>query len=173
MAKPQTSIMAAILLATGWFFHAPQSSQEPPSSAHSQPGPKDKDAKIPRAKAQAAEGPWTASYRYWSSQTNEEPDGKGAEGSGLASSVISLWGLPTDIRTRVNKGLEGHAVIATVPDPVHGHLEMDFDRALNSLISATADNGYIASYAWLPWKMPSREQGTRSPLRTRPMNLAC
>jgi hypothetical protein len=44
------------------------------------------------------------------------------------------------------------AVIATVPDPVHAHLAMQFDRALDVLLQAAADNRYVSSSYWLPWQ---------------------
>jgi hypothetical protein len=42
-----------------------------------------------------------------------------------------------------------------VPDPVHSHLAPEFDRTLDALIGAASDNGYLASYSWLPWKTPA------------------
>jgi hypothetical protein len=44
------------------------------------------------------------------------------------------------------------AVIATIPDPVHAHLAMQFDRALDVLLQAAADNRYVSSSYWLPWQ---------------------
>jgi hypothetical protein len=42
-------------------------------------------------------------------------------------------------------------VIASVPDPVHSHLSLIFDRAVDAILQA-ADNGYVSSYYWLPWR---------------------
>ncbi|HEX6773531.1 MAG TPA: hypothetical protein VF126_15975 [Acidobacteriaceae bacterium] len=163
MAKPHTSIMAAILLATGWLFHSPQSSQEP-STSRTQTATKAKDTKTSAADAKSAEGPWIASRQYWSADAREtDAQDESAIATNPSDALASRWGLPED----VSVSTEAHAVIATVPDPVHSHLELDFDRTLNSLISAAADNGYLASYAWLPWKMPSREPGTQEPASNR------
>ncbi len=57
------------------------------------------------------------------------------------------WGIPTK-RT----GLHVTAIIATVPDPVHTHLALSFDRYVDALLQAAADNNYVSSYHWLPWK---------------------
>ena len=43
------------------------------------------------------------------------------------------------------------AIIATVPDPVHTNLALQFDRTIDSLIEAAGDNAYVSSYYWLPW----------------------
>ena len=57
------------------------------------------------------------------------------------------WGFPQD-------GPQGHvtAIIATVPDPVHTHMAMQFDRRIDAILQAAADNEYVSSYYWLPWK---------------------
>ncbi len=48
--------------------------------------------------------------------------------------------------------LEIRAIIAAVPDPVHSHLALEFDRTIDSLMQAAADNRYLGSNYWLPWK---------------------
>ena len=52
----------------------------------------------------------------------------------------------------LQKPISVDMVIATVPDPVHTHLAMVFDRTIDALLKAAAANGYTSSYYWLPWK---------------------
>jgi hypothetical protein len=55
------------------------------------------------------------------------------------------------------------AIIATVPDPVHTNMALQFDRTIDSLIDAAEDNGYLSSYYWLPWnKEHSNSEGGES-----------
>lgn len=43
------------------------------------------------------------------------------------------------------------AIIAAVPTPVHSRLALQFDRTLDAILEAAADNDYVQSYYWLPW----------------------
>lgn len=61
-------------------------------------------------------------------------------------------------------GIQMHAVIATVPDPVHSHLAPEFDRAIDALIGAASDNHYLISYSWLPWRVPKSDSPGSGPL---------
>lgn len=126
------------------------------------------------AAAEQTEGPWIASCNYWapvrdqSAQSAEAPaDVTGVLGgqpvairlpkqeSGdsqeLACNAESTarWGFPDSGPVHVT------AIIATVPDPVHTHLSLIFDRAADAMLQAAADNGYVSSHYWLPWKTPS------------------
>jgi hypothetical protein len=68
-----------------------------------------------------------------------------AAGSNAATSDCSAteWGLPDNIGQLQQRGLQAHAVIATVPDPVHSHLAPEFDRAMDALVGAASDNRYL------------------------------
>jgi hypothetical protein len=57
------------------------------------------------------------------------------------------WGFPGQ-----HDSISVDMVIATVPDPVHTHQAMVFDRTIDALLRAAAANGYTSSYYWLPWK---------------------
>jgi hypothetical protein len=48
--------------------------------------------------------------------------------------------------------LEIRTIISVVPDPVHSHLALEFDRTIDSLMQAAADNSYLGSNYWLPWR---------------------
>jgi len=62
----------------------------------------------------------------------------------IASEVRRRWGLP-------DSGSKITAIIAVLPSPVKGHMELDFDRSIDAIVSAAGDNGWVPSYFWLPW----------------------
>jgi hypothetical protein len=133
-------------------------------------------------KATTSEGPWLASCRYWAAihaQTPPSPATGAAPGTLPAQVVIKLsdtnaefnatvtkastdktdcgpevrtWGIPETSST--NKP-EVHAIIAAIADPVHSHFALVFDRQIDSLMQAAADNHYLGSAYWLPWRGPS------------------
>jgi hypothetical protein len=43
-------------------------------------------------------------------------------------------------------------VIATVPDPVHTHLQLTFDRMTEAIQQAAQDENYPYDTSWLPWE---------------------
>ena len=51
-------------------------------------------------------------------------------------------------------------MIATVPDPLHTHLSLQFDRTLEALQQALQDEGYTYDSSWLPWKSRSERYQT-------------
>jgi hypothetical protein len=55
------------------------------------------------------------------------------------------WGVPQAERGNVR------FVIATVPDPVHTHLALFFDRQIEAIEKAAQAEGYFFSSAWMPW----------------------
>src|SRR5262249_45672034 len=57
------------------------------------------------------------------------------------------WGFPQD-----RDLIDLTALIATVPDPVHTHLALTFDRSIAALLDAVNDNNYVSANHWLPWK---------------------
>jgi hypothetical protein len=140
------------------------------------PGPdKPRDSSAASAeKSSAAEGPWTASCNYWAAiattglnpaqapppqpaikraQTTTGSDPSVTDATELNADCGSdSWAIP-DSTDR--KGLEIHAILATIPDPIHSHLALDFDRSIDAILQAAADNHYLASSYWLPWRNPS------------------
>jgi hypothetical protein len=60
--------------------------------------------------------------------------------------------LPADLRI----------AIATVPDPVHTHLSLQFDRTLEAIQQAAQDEGYTYDSSWLPWTMRGAEYSSYS-----------
>ncbi len=45
-----------------------------------------------------------------------------------------------------------HFVIATLPDPLHTHFPLIFDRATEAIQQAAQDRGYLYDSSWLPWE---------------------
>lgn len=44
-------------------------------------------------------------------------------------------------------------VVATVPDPVHTHMGLTFDRTIEAIQKAAQQSGYLFSRATMPWQM--------------------
>jgi hypothetical protein len=51
-----------------------------------------------------------------------------------------------------------HFVIATLPDPLHTHLSLDFDRDTEAIQQAAQDSGYTYDSSWLPWETEQSER---------------
>ena len=155
-----TTTFGAVLLA-GFLFQAKPGSR---SSSNLQ-APALTQSKT---KPVTGEGPWLASCKYWSAaQSAEAPVGgtsldqnvirhlSGKDVDPHIKSVSALestcgpgdgWGIPSASNPEIS------AIIATIPDPIHSHFALDFDRAVDAILLAAADNGYLGSYSWLPWR---------------------
>ncbi|NYF50584.1 hypothetical protein [Tunturiibacter gelidoferens] len=48
---------------------------------------------------------------------------------------------------------EIRVILASVPDPIHSHLALEFDRTIDSFMQAAADRRYLSSNYWFPWKI--------------------
>ena len=51
-------------------------------------------------------------------------------------------------------------VIASLPDPVHTHMALLFDRGIESIEKAAQANGYLFSRAWMPWDISIHSEST-------------
>jgi hypothetical protein len=116
-------------------------------------------------------GPWVASCNYWAPVRKADEEGRAEppaevhgnlgkhgdftvhigldateekEAAGCSSGYEERWGFPD--------GANVTAIIATVPDPVHTHLALAFDRTVDAILQAAQDNNYVGTYHWLPWK---------------------
>ena len=122
------------------------------------------DTPAPLANAPPSGGPWIASCKYWSAaRTVVSPE------SGQAAPFTcgpDSWGIPTSGPDRA----EMSAIIATVPDPIHSHLALDFDRSIDAILLAAADNHYLSSYYWLPWRSRIGSAGQLSSDTAAPTN---
>lgn len=149
------------------------------------PGPSDSSnagiTATPAATPDLGEGPWIASCKYWAavSEPSQVSSRRPAEVhntfdiknsgidfhvnlQGTSSEQESECGAETKKRWGFPHGgpVNVTAIIATVPDPVHSHLALMFDRTISAILQAAADNGYVSSYYWLPWK--TRNSGGRT-----------
>jgi hypothetical protein len=172
MTKGQGYTAAGAVLLAGIMFRGSVGSGPSPAS--------DKPRETIPASAEKPvtdEGPWLASCRYWAAvrtkalptaakntsqlniklnQTDTTSDvsvsGSVDDAKNVCAQSADVWGIPG--KTSASKP-EIHAIIATVPDPVHSHLSLEFDRSIDSLMQAAADNHYLGSNYWLPWRSPS------------------
>jgi len=167
MNKGQSAVVGAILVAAAMFRVGATSPSNP--SAGSKPPP----ASEATLKPAASEGPWLASCKYWTAARWKAPLSKAGDPQVIESEDDPTtdcevsgdrWGIPKVPANDSNAAnsvsaddvhrLEVRAIIAAVPDPVHSHLALEFDRTIDSLMQAAADNRYLGSNYWLPWKAP-------------------
>jgi hypothetical protein len=168
MNKGQGATAIGAILLAGVMFKGTVSTPSPEgSTANAKP------SSAQRIEPVSGEGPWLASCKYWSAalpaETESSKDkapvldiklnqtGKTIE-SRVTASVSSEncspgtdgWGIPPNISGEHDPEIS--AIIATVPDPIHSHLSLAFDRAIDSILLAAANNHYLASNYWLPWR---------------------
>jgi len=151
--------VGALLLA-GMFF-------QPRGTVRTADGGPSKPPEAPAAKSNTSDGPWQASCNYWAAAETVDSSGQKppssadvtiAEKDGVKLQLKSGgdqggcgsgdWGIPQSDAD----GAEISTIIATVPDPIHSHLALDFDRTIDAILLAAADNHYLSSYYWLPWR---------------------
>lgn len=152
----------AILLA-GFMFQAKSGSS--PSSSRQNITPSEYTTK-----PVTGEGPWMASCKYWSAAQSAEPtaakdaspdlDATLHQSGDMVKTSTSTeavcgpgsdgWGIPQASDPLHEPEIS--AIVATIPDPIHSHLALDFDRSVDAILLAAADNGYLSSYYWLPWR---------------------
>jgi hypothetical protein len=51
-------------------------------------------------------------------------------------------------------------VIASLPDPVHTHMALQFDRSIETIQSSAQANEYLFSRAWMPWDISTHNEST-------------
>lgn len=152
------------VLAGGVFFHA-----------LGRGTPAGGDARHPVAAEQTlatgtGEGPWSASCKYWAparsaplisaTDAGKRAQTTAADRPGNAVADLSCagttdhWGIPESLPSGAKPRIT--TVIATVPDPIHSHMALEFDRVMDAYTLAAADSGYLTSYSWLPWDSSDR-----------------
>ena len=68
------------------------------------------------------------------------------------SELTAHWNVPARARSRAQ------FVIAILPDPVHTHLGLFFDRSIDAMLQAAQKKGYAFDRSILPWdRKPSLE----------------
>src|ERR1700733_1054274 len=51
-------------------------------------------------------------------------------------------------------------VIASLPDPVHTHMALLFDRGIETIQSAAQAGGYLFARAWMPWDISTHSESS-------------
>ncbi len=144
----------------GAMFHASMSHSGGSSSSKSQP--------TATQSTTAGDGPWLASCSYWSAARWKQPppqkppeaiipakqpatnaDSAAPPSTENASCASNDWGIPPP---EIDHQPDIRAIIATVPDPIHSHFALEFDRTIDAFMQAAADNRFLGSQYWLPWK---------------------
>lgn len=163
MNKAQGATVGAILLA-GAMFRSTSAPTPRPTGISLRPSIMSAATMRPRT----GEGPWLASCKYWAiarwnktsvrEASTELQDSTTQDSHGGVSAEKSKtdceregddWGIPV---SDSGHQPEIHAIIATVPDPIHSHFALEFDRTIDALMQAAADSRYLGSQYWLPWK---------------------
>jgi hypothetical protein len=57
----------------------------------------------------------------------------------------SHWNVPDEVRSSLR------FIIATMPDPIHTHLTLSFDRQIAATMEAAQRQGYLFARSFLPW----------------------
>lgn len=144
-----------------------------PLAVSAQNKPEDKG----KAETAKVDGPWVASCKYWApartmspivlptdpvsksptvDKEKRQPISIGPENDAAQAPCRgsdSPWGIPE--LNKLPDGLSPHitTIIATVPDPLHSHMAMEFDRTIDAYTQAASDAHYLTSYFWLPWTL--------------------
>ena len=155
MNKTMGSSVAFVALVAVLLHSAGPSHNEPASPSgpkHAQPLP----STLPQSGSTSApsdggQGPWSATQQYFHQDARRRADGYAACVPGPTEAcsrqfVLDLYGLPASFDLN-----SSHAVIATVPDPLHTRMAMETDRALEAIQQAVFDSGYELATQWLPW----------------------
>jgi hypothetical protein len=91
------------------------------------------------------QGPWRATQQYFHSYPNAAANDYAACLQ-IPTRCLALYAVPENY-DRSNL----HAIIATVPDPLHTRMSMETDRYLDAIQQAAFDSGYELATQWLPW----------------------
>ncbi len=62
-------------------------------------------------------------------------------------------------------------VIASLPDPVHTHMALLFDRGIESIEGAAQASGYLFSRSWMPWDISTHNESTDFTVRMAQSHL--
>jgi hypothetical protein len=147
-------------------FLGPVSTPSQSPSSSQQP----KATKTPPSRVPPAAGKKTAEVRVSASgpceTSSEKCPGKGLldavhaslSASTPKSDLASLWNVSEDVKN-------AHFLIATVPDPVHTHLSLLFDRQVAAIEQAVQQAGYLFSRAYLPWDNAQHPEDTSYSVR--------
>ena len=90
----------------------------------------------------------------------EHQTGKGAASHGELAVLVRQFLRGATEQSKPELGLlpkDIHILVATVPDPLHTLLNLQFDRTIDAIQQAAQDQGYTYDSSWLPWKAEAAE----------------
>jgi hypothetical protein len=99
------------------------------------------------------------------SEINDLPGGKSQGSQGAISALVDQYLEVVSGPSKSEPAFfpEGaRLVVATVPDPLHTHLNLQFDRTIEAIQQAAQDEGYTYDSSWLPWKQHAAEYSSRA-----------
>ena len=97
-------------------------------------------------------GPWRATRTHFAGlwprgkcpfYAAQTKDTQKSPASAITDPRRQVWCIPDTEKIR--------AMIAIVPDPVHSHMSLQFDRSIEALQLAAESRGYVIDRYWLPW----------------------
>ncbi len=68
--------------------------------------------------------------------------------------LAAHWNVPQAKKSNIK------FVIASLPNPVHTHMALLFDRGIETIQSAAQADGYLFSRAWMPWDISTHSEST-------------
>ena len=78
---------------------------------------------------------------------------------GIAAAPSSCFDGKKQVTTGRIPGNRVRFIVATLPDPVHTHFSLLFDRLTEALQQAAQDQGYNYDSSWLPWTPEQKGSG--------------
>jgi hypothetical protein len=91
---------------------------------------------------------------------DDEPAGRPPAFQGELTVLVRQFLRGATEQTKPESGLlpkDIHILVATVPDPLHTLLNLQFDRTIDAIQQAAQDQGYTYDSSWLPWKAEGAE----------------
>ena len=73
---------------------------------------------------------------------------------GHQDNSVTPWGVPKREQPNIQ------FVIVSLPDPVHTHMALLFDRGIEAIESAAQASGFLFSRAWMPWDISTHNEST-------------
>jgi hypothetical protein len=94
----------------------------------------------------------------------EQPQGNGSASQGELVALVRqfLQGAPGSTKPALSPLPKGITfLVATVPDPLHTLLNLQFDRTIDAIQQAAQDEGFTYDSSWLPWKAQAADYSGR------------
>jgi hypothetical protein len=97
------------------------------------------------------DGPWIASRQHFAGILPEDKC-PSLEDKAISDALVrsQVWCIPD--KNVKNQDVTVRAMIAIVPDPVHSHLALAFDRTIEALQLSAETMNYEMDRYWLPWR---------------------